>query len=299
MKAELQDTQQKLGEALEELNTARGRVGSEGDLLGSEVESLTQEIEDLRCRYEEADDLAHRKQWELDQLRNLCELDTLRAKESLREELQAAHVQELKVRDDFIQMLNAKVSEKEGQASKGACAVAKQVLTVPTTTPDKDEESAETKQDVVDGGSAKVTRKVTLPSLPRFSGEKLEDGAFERWNRKLLRHAELEKWTEREKLLQLELHLTNRAEQLYEVLPAGDKTDFPKAVEALGKRLQPVKSEALLSAQLLHRIRVKGDSAYCINTAQVLKQVYLIEQRTHIVALAEPHAQETRTALMP
>ena len=48
----------------------------------------------------------------------------------------------------------------------------------------------------------------------------------------------------------------------------------------------------------IHRIKVKGDSAYYINTAQVLKQVYPIEQRTHIVALAEPHAQETRTALM-
>ena len=49
----------------------------------------------------------------------------------------------------------------------------------------------------------------------------------------------------------------------------------------------------------IHRIKVKGDSAYCINSAQVLKQVYLIEQHTHIVALAEPHAQETRTTLMP
>ena len=65
----------------------------------------------------------------------------------------------------------------------------------------------------------------------------------------------LEKWTEREKLLQLELHLSGRAEQLYEVLPAEDKAGFSKAVEALGPRLQPVKSEA---AQLLKRKQKAG-----------------------------------------
>ena len=80
-----------------------------------------------------------------------------------------------------------------------------------------------------------ATRKVTLPTLPRFVGDRSEDGAFERWTKKLLRHAELEKWTEREKLLQLELHLSGRAEQLYEVLPTEEKASFEKAVEALGR----------------------------------------------------------------
>jgi len=70
----------------------------------------------------------------------------------------------------------------------------------------------------------------------------------------------LEKWTEREKLLQLELHLRGRAEQLYEFLPAEDKAVFSKAVEALGPRLQPVKSEALLSAQLLKRKQKAGET---------------------------------------
>ena len=44
-------------------------------------------------------------------------------------------------------------------------------------------------------------RKLTLPSLPKFSGENKDDDAFERWIRKLTRHAELERWTDQEKLL--------------------------------------------------------------------------------------------------
>ena len=208
------------------------------------------EIEELSCKLEEAEDLTHQKQWELDQLHKQSELEILKAKESLREELKSVHTQELKVRDDLIEMLKAKLVEKESQPAKSTHAAVEKVTVAPTATSDKESRSVEAEPATTGGELGKVTRKVTLPSLPRFSGEKLEDGAFERWTKKLLRHAELEKWTEREKLLQLELHLTNRAEQLYEVLPTEDKTDFSKAVKALGKRLQPVKSEALLSAQL-------------------------------------------------
>ena len=252
----LEEASAALEEALAELSTARSAGGR--DPRGSEVEELTQEMEDLRSRYEEAEDLTHQKQWELDQLQSQCELDTLRAKESLREELKAAHAQELKVRDDLIEMLRARLADSEASPKpKGTQAGVKKVTFAPSVPSPKAgaEEAPAAKQEDKEEGAAKVTRKVTLPSIPRFSGEKVEDGAFERWTKKLLRHAELEKWTEREKLLQLELHLTNRAEQLYEVLPAESKTEFSKAVEALGKRLQPVKSEALLSAQLLKRKR--------------------------------------------
>ena len=56
----------------------------------------------------------------------------------------------------------------------------------------------------------------------------------------MTRHTELKCWTDREKLLQLELHLTNKAEQAYEVLPEEAKATFDKAVESLKKRLRPV-----------------------------------------------------------
>ncbi len=50
-----------------------------------------------------------------------------------------------------------------------------------------------------------------------FTGEKKGDEeTFERW---VGRHAELEQWSEREKLVQHELHLSGRAERLFELLP--------------------------------------------------------------------------------
>ena len=54
-----------------------------------------------------------------------------------------------------------------------------------------------------------TSKKMTLPSLPKF----IRDGdTFDRWLRKFSHYAELEQWTECQKLLQLELYLTGRAE---------------------------------------------------------------------------------------
>ena len=68
--------------------------------------------------------------------------------------------------------------------------------------------------------------------------------------RKLEKYAELESWSEREKLVQLELRLKGQAERLYKVLPTESKTSFSSAVESLKKRLTPARRDALLSAQL-------------------------------------------------
>ncbi len=50
-----------------------------------------------------------------------------------------------------------------------------------------------------------------LPPIP--------PAGFERWLRKLEWHSELQGWSSQSKLLQFELHLGSRAEQIYEVLP--------------------------------------------------------------------------------
>ncbi len=102
---------------------------------------------------------------------------------------------------------------------------------------------------------------MTLPPLAKFGGDpSQDDDAFDRWVRKLLRHAELEHWTEREKLLQVELHLGGRAEQVYELLPAESRSTFAKAVDSLKRRLNPVHSEALLSAQLIKKTQKQTES---------------------------------------
>ena len=69
--------------------------------------------------------------------------------------------------------------------------------------------------------------------------------------RKLEKYVELENWSEREKLVQLELHLKGQAEHLYKVLPKESKMSFSSAVESLKKRLAPARRDALLSAQLM------------------------------------------------
>ena len=99
------------------------------------------------------------------------------------------------------------------------------------------------------------TRKLTLPSLLQFSGSNDQDGdAFDQWVRKLSRYAELESWTDRQKLLQLELHLVGRIEQKYELLPSEPRNTFMRAVKSLRQRLHPVQNEALLSAQIMKRV---------------------------------------------
>jgi len=51
-----------------------------------------------------------------------------------------------------------------------------------------------------------------LPPLPLFDGKVQESSdAYDRWSRKLRRYAELQQWSERDTLLQFELHLTGGA----------------------------------------------------------------------------------------
>ncbi len=54
-------------------------------------------------------------------------------------------------------------------------------------------------------------------------------------------------------LAQFELHLTGRAEARYDVLPEEAKGSVSAAVDALRERLQPVKRDALRSAELMKR----------------------------------------------
>lgn len=73
---------------------------------------------------------------------------------------------------------------------------------------------------------------MTLLTLQKFNGD---GDTFDNWLQKFSHYAELEQWTERQKLLQLELYLSGRAEQVYEVLPASAKDTFSRAIESLKK----------------------------------------------------------------
>ena len=250
-----------LAEATAELSTALDRVAAleegRGSACDEDHEDAIRELQDQR---DEARDDADRKQWEVEQLKRDLELETMRAKESARGELQVAHALELQTRDDLVRLLKSRVAELEKQLQKSSQEATASQGGVEargggsSRSPGTGSESSASSTLGSEGvNSGPPTRKLTLPPLPKFTGEKADEDAFERWSRRLLRHAELEKWTDHEKLLQLEIHLAGRAEQVYEVLPSESRSTFSKAVEALKQRLHPVKSEALLSAQLMRR----------------------------------------------
>ena len=92
---------------------------------------------------------------------------------------------------------------------------------------------------------AYTIQRTELPSLPLFDGKVEDNGnAFDRWTRKLLRYAELQHWSERDTLLQFKLHLTGRAEELYDVLPEAVKRQSESEISALGERLRPIRWDA-------------------------------------------------------
>ena len=104
--------------------------------------------------------------------------------------------------------------------------------------------------------------------LPYFNGENATDNrAFDRWVRKLQRCAEVDRWSDREQLLQLELHLTGKAETTYDVLSSEVKANFKSAADALRHWLQPVKRETLKSAELIKRKQTQSESVDCYTQA--------------------------------
>ena len=74
-------------------------------------------------------------------------------------------------------------------------------------------------------GHTEAGKTVRLPALPTFEGcGKDDDGAYKRWLVKIGKHAELLHWSDKEKLLQFELHLAGKAESVYEVVPPGSSS---------------------------------------------------------------------------
>ena len=249
LERELLESNAELAETAEQLATLRVQGGDPDEVREAEVSEV---VTNLQEQLEESRDTVERKQWTIDQLQKDIELEVMRAKEKLRDELHTEYARELSTRDDLVQLLKGRVAELEEQMELGGsqrqfCSTLRQTppktsvagkdlgggSTHPSDPPDIPPLGSEENEPTLS------RRKLTVPSLPKFSGDKLDDDSFDRWIRKLQRHAELERWTEREKLLQLELHLVGRAEQVYEVLPDENKTTFTEVVDLLKQRLQP------------------------------------------------------------
>ena len=171
-------------------------------------------------------------------------------------------------------VMGAGAREPSGETDGGVDATGTEVRDVPGDTAGGTETGVEptsqgnTVKDSAGGSTeqgrahARTGGGMKLPALPNFGADKLSDHegeAYGRWLRKLTKHAELQGWSEREKLLQFELHLVGRAEQIYEVLPGESKSSYAKATKALEDRLKPAGRKALSSAQLLRRKQKPGE----------------------------------------
>ena len=227
-----------LREELEAYQEQTSQERTERERLHKVLETAEAEIADLR----EDLDQAH---WELEECRRDAKLNTSRAKESAREEMKDRHLKEMSMKDEIISLLKEKLATERKNAGLS--------LGGESST----SESVEGDKEPPKVAEERTAKKMTLPTLQKFGGD---GDAFDRWLRKFFHYAELEQWTERQKLLQLELYLLGRAKQVYEVLPTSAKDTFPRAVESLKKRLQPVANEALLSSQLMKRKQRAGES---------------------------------------
>ena len=179
------------------------------DLEGhlAEVENNTQTHG--HSHVDDYEELADSRLYQLEELEKEMELAVLRARESVRCKLEQQYQQEIATCDELLKVLRARRSRSGRQWDTEDTGEQSTVSGDSSVTT-----SGLPKEDQVDpttevGGTH---RKLTLSPFEKFSGDEKEAGAFEHWTRKLLHHAELEKWSERVQLLQLELHLTGMAE---------------------------------------------------------------------------------------
>ena len=214
-----------------------------------------------------------------DKLRIQKEVETSRAKDAVRDELHHSHLRELEMRDELNGMLREKVNAVQGRVDslkKELLAKDSQIAELESSHPPPSELPTD---DLLGlgledgtGPSDAITARIESQRtglrhglhstlLPYYNGEDAtDDGAFDRWVKRLKRWAEVDSWNDREQLLQFKLHLTGKAEATYDVLPLEVKATFKSATDALRDCLHPVKREALKSAELIKRRQMQTES---------------------------------------
>jgi len=274
-KAELE---RKIADLRRQLQTATEKEHESQETIIELRQLVTQQETTLEETLRERDDAVGQLEARLSEMSSEIEYRVQQEVENVRQTMVAAHQREVETQADLIGMLKDKLSMYEGNLSLASVgrnddprpsrdlphvsnySVATDVdseasLVVPThykPTPAPRTQCHAKPTPAPRKPKARPTAQ--LPPLPMFGSTDTDDGdAFNRWINKLHRHAQLQQWTEHETLLQFELHLTGRAELLYEVLPSDDKRNLDTATAALRNRLQPVQHAALMSAQLMRR----------------------------------------------
>ena len=237
--AELKRKVLDLESELEQARAAKAESDNQVSELRKEVDSLSTKLQELRLE---------------------VELRVSKGRETLHLEMKRTQDRELNTHEELQRSLVQQIAEKDVTiADKNA------VIVDLRASLEREETSGSGHPRVEDSdrisGHTEAGKTVRLPALLTFEGcGKDDDGAYKRWLVKIGKYAELLHWSDKEKLLQFELHLAGKAESVYEVLPPEEKGSFDLASKALGKRIQPAKREALSSAQLLRRRQRTGES---------------------------------------
>ena len=171
-------------------------------------------------------------------LKNEKELAVIRAKDALREDLMRTHRREMETKEELASLQKERGEERiralELQLAEKDAKIAELEATASEAGDEGGGDLIPTVADT-DGGRS-TSRRIPLPTIPEFNGEKCDDeDLFSRWTKKLEKYSEIGRWSEREKLLQFELHLVGRAEAVYETL-------YPQMLRVLS--LQPWKHYA-------------------------------------------------------
>ena len=201
----------------------------------------------------------------------------------IREEIESTHKRESDTQADLICMLKLKFTKVSGDYSmtnarahtgvsykSSTYTVGRALDMHPSLLVSREGTPSDTSSTVTEGTRI-ISHRSTLPvqadelindgsqitslsQLPMFGNKGQGEGdSYDRWHHKLDCHAALQKWSLHEKLLQFELRLTGNAEQIYEVLPADVKKSSDAVIKALREQLNPVRRDALASAQLMRR----------------------------------------------
>ena len=143
----------------------------------------------LRSMLEEMRDIADERLCRIEEMERVLEIEVLRTKEVVRTDLEERYRRELNARDELIELLKAQYCvgqpsrqlmetqpmssnqeiEAAGQQEKAGDRTTDLGGGSPTETPDATGEANKEGR----------TRKLTLPPLPKFSGEEQEVGAFD------------------------------------------------------------------------------------------------------------------------
>ena len=235
------------------------------ETLSTQLHELQAQLESEQSARYAAEMALLEKQQALVEMEQETTLRVTQTTEQLRQDLESRHKREIKAQVELISMLRLQTHTRSTHTSDESTG---RINNDPPPSSDgrgldthheglqqmslnSAHHGSETDNSPRTGGPI---QQISLPPLATFDGKEHDNGnAFDRWSRKLRRYAELQKWTDRDTLLQLELHLTGRAEEIYEVLPETVKRSPDSAMSALRERLHPVRNDALVSAQLMRR----------------------------------------------